>query len=95
MLLPAPLHASAGAASGDLGELSPAASPNLLPERLITDLQECLGGEWQEPLQRFSRRCQLPCKIAQPHVCLFHLLLAGWEEPPLEQWGLNIVIAVK
>lgn len=46
------------------GELSPAASLNLLSEHLITDLQQGLGREWQEPLQRFSaRHCQLPCKM--------------------------------
>lgn len=81
MLLPAPVHASACAASSSSGELSPAASPNLPPEHLIADLQECLGGEWQEPLQRFSSRCQLPCKIAWPHVCLFLIILLVGNSP--------------
>lgn len=81
MLLPAPVHASANAASGGLGELSPAAFPNLLPEHLISDLQECLGGEWQEPLQRFSSRCQLPCKIVWPHVCFFYIVLLVGNRP--------------
>ena len=81
MLLPAPIRASARAASSGSGELSPAASPNLPPEHLIADLQECLGSEWQEPLQRFSSCCQLSCKIARPHICLFYIVLLVGNSP--------------
>lgn len=95
MLLPAPIHASAHAARGGSGELSPAASPNLLSEHLIIDLQECLGGEWQEPSQRFSSHCQLSCETACPHICLFSIALLVGSSPCWSNKEKKILITVK